>query len=84
MYNLNRAFERISNLLKEFKIENNNKFLISTQEDSNLELIKNNLEKFDMAHINLSNNSIYIDDKEYKQEFYFKNEKYMKLLELKK
>ena len=77
-------FERISNLLKEFKIENNNKFLISTQEDSNLGLIKNNLEKFDMAHINLSNNSIYIDDKEYKQEFYFKNEKYMKLLELKK
>ena len=51
---------------------------------SNLELIKNNLEKFDIGYINLTNNIICIGDKEYKQEFYFKNEKYVKLLELKK
>ena len=77
-------FEHIANILRELKIGNNNKFLISTQENSNLEIIKNDLEKFDTGYINLSNNSICIDDKEYKQEFYFKNEKYMKLLELKK
>ena len=73
-------YEHIANILREIEIGNNNKFLISTQEGGNLEPIKNDLEKFDTGHINLSNNSICIDDKEYKQEFYFKNEKYMNFL----
>ena len=73
-------YEHIANILRKLKIGNNNKFLISTQENGNLEIIKNDLEKFDTGHINLSNNSICIDDKEYKQEFYFKNEKYMNFL----
>lgn len=73
-------YEHIANIVRELKIGNNNKFLISTQENGNLEIIKNDLEKFDTGHINLSNNSICIDDKEYKQEFYFKNEKYMNFL----
>ena len=77
-------YEHIANILRKLKIGNNNKFLISSQENSNLELIKNNLEKFDIGYINLTNNIICIEDKEYKQEFYFKNEKYVKLLELKK
>ena len=77
-------YEHIANILRKLKIGNNNKFLISSQENSNLELIKNNLEKFDIGHIDLTNNIICIGDKEYKQEFYFKNEKYVKLLELKK
>ena len=77
-------YEHIANILRKLKIGNNNKFLISSQENSNLELIKNNLEKFDIGYINLTNNIICIGDKEYKQEFYFKNEKYVKLLELKK
>ena len=75
-------YEHIANLLRELKIGNNNKFLISTQENSNLEIIKNDLEKFDTGHINLSNNSICIDGKEYKQEFYFENVEYMKHLNL--
>lgn len=33
-------FEHIANILRELKIGNNNKFLISTQENSNLEIIK--------------------------------------------
>ena len=73
-------YEHIANIVRELKIGNNNKFLISTQENGNLEIIKNDLEKFDTGHINLSNNSICIDDKEYKQEFYFENEKYMNFL----
>ena len=73
-------YEHIANILREIEIGNNNKFLISTQEGGNLEPIKNDLEKFDTGHINLSNNSICIDNKEYKQEFYFKNEKYMNFL----
>ena len=73
-------YEHIANIVRELKIGNNNKFLISTQENGNLEIIKNDLEKFDTGHINLSNNSICIDDKEYKHEFYFKNEKYMNFL----
>ena len=73
-------YEHIANIVRELKIGNNNKFLISTQENGNLEIIKNDLEKFDTGHINLSNNSICIDNKEYKQEFYFKNEKYMNFL----
>ena len=77
-------YEHIANILREIEIGNNNKFLISTQEDGNLEPIKNDLEKFDTGHINLSNNSICIDNKEYKQDFYFKNDKYMNLLNLKK
>ena len=77
-------YEHIANILRELKIGNNNKFLISTQENSNLEIIKNDLEKFDTGHINLSNNSICIDNKEYKQDFYFKNDKYMNLLNLNK
>ena len=77
-------YEHIANILREIKIGNNNKFLISTQEGGNLEPIKNDLEKFDTGHINLSNNSICIDNKEYKQDFYFKNDKYMNLLNLKK
>ena len=75
-------YEHIANILRELKIGNNNKFLISTQENSNLEIIKNDLEKFDTGHINLSNNSICIDGKEYKQEFYFENAEYMKHLNL--
>ena len=75
-------YERIANILREIKIGNNNKFLISTQEGGNLEPIKNDLEKFDTGHINLSNNSIYIDNKEYKQEFYFENTEYIKHLNL--
>lgn len=75
-------YEHIANILRELKIGNNNKFLISTQENGNLEIIRNDLEKFDTGHINLSNNSICIDDKEYKQEFYFKNPEYMKHLNL--
>ena len=75
-------YEHIANILRELKIGNNNKFLISTQENSNLEIIKNDLEKFDTGHINLSNNSIYIDNKEYKQDFYFENAKYMEHLNL--
>ena len=77
-------YEHIANIVRELKIGNNNKFLISTQENGNLAIIKNDLEKFDTGHINLSNNSICIDDKEYKQEFYFKNEKYMNFLNLNK
>ena len=77
-------YEHIANILRELKIGNNNKFLISTQENGNLEIIKNDLEKFDTGHINLSNNSICIDNKEYKQDFYFKNDKYMNLLNLNK
>lgn len=77
-------YEHIANILREIEIGNNNKFLISTQEGGNLEPIKNDLEKFDTGHINLSNNSICIDNKEYKQDFYFKSEKYMELLGLKK
>ena len=77
-------YEHIANILREIEIGNNNKFLISTQEDGNLEPIKNDLEKFDTGHINLSNNSICIDNKEYKQDFYFKNDKYMNLLNLNK
>ena len=77
-------YEHIANTLREIEIGNNNKFLISTQEGGNLEPIKNDLEKFDTGHINLSNNSICIDNKEYKQDFYFKNDKYMNLLNLKK
>ena len=77
-------YEHIANILREIEIGNNNKFLISTQEGGNLEPIKNDLEKFDMGHINLSNNSIYIDNKEYKQDFYFKNDKYINLLNLNK
>lgn len=73
-------FEHIANILRELKIGNNNKFLISTQENSNLEIIRNDLEKFDTGYINLSNNSICIDDKEYKQEFYFKSPKYLNFL----
>ena len=75
-------YEHIANILREIKIGNNNKFLISTQEGGNLEPIKNDLEKFDTGHINLSNNSIYIDNKEYKQEFYFENTEYIKHLNL--
>ena len=75
-------YEHIANILRELKIGNNNKFLISTQENSNLEIIKNDLEKFDTGYINLSNNSICIDGKEYKQEFYFENAEYMKHLNL--
>ena len=75
-------YEHIANILREIKIGNNNKFLISTQEGGNLEPIKNDLEKFDTGHINLSNNSIYIDNKEYKQDFYFENAKYMEHLNL--
>ena len=75
-------YEHIANILREIKIGNNNKFLISTQESGNLEPIKNDLEKFDTGHINLSNNSIYIDNKEYKQDFYFENAKYMEHLNL--
>lgn len=77
-------YEHIANILREIEIGNNNKFLISTQEGGNLEPIKNDLEKFDTGHINLSNNSICIDNKEYKQDFYFKNDKYMNLLNLNK
>ena len=77
-------YEHIANILREIEIGNNNKFLISTQEGGNLEPIKNDLEKFDTGHINLSNNSICIDNKEYKQDFYFKNDKYMNLLNLSK
>jgi hypothetical protein len=75
-------YEHIANILREIKIGNNNKFLISTQEGDNLEPIKNDLEKFDTGHIILSNNSIYIDNKEYKQDFYFENAKYMEHLNL--
>lgn len=75
-------FEHIANILREFEIGNNNKFLISTQENRNLEIIKHDLEKFNTGHINLSNNSICVDDKEYKQEFYFENAEYMKHLNL--
>ena len=75
-------YEHIADILRELKIGNNNKFLISTQENSNLKIIKNDLEKFDTGHINLSNNSICIDGKEYKQEFYFENAEYMKHLNL--
>ena len=75
-------YEHIANILREIKIGNNNKFLISTQEGGNLEPIKNDLEKFDTGHINLSNNSIYIDNKEYKQDFYFENTEYIKHLNL--
>lgn len=75
-------FEHIANILRELKIGNNNKFLISTQENRNLEIIKHDLEKFNTGHINLSNNSICVDGKEYKQEFYFENAEYMKHLNL--
>lgn len=77
-------FELIADILKDFKIGINNKYLISTQEGTNLEIIKNDLEKFDTGYINLSNKSICINDKEYKQDFYFENKKYIKLLNLKK
>lgn len=73
-------YEHIANILRELKIGNNNRFLISTQENGNLEIIRNDLEKFDTGHINLSNNSICINNKEYKQEFYFKNLKYLNFL----
>ena len=75
-------YEHIANIVRELKIGNNNKFLISTQENGNLAIIKNDLEKFDTGHINLSNNSICIGNKEYKQEFYFKNPEYMKQVNL--
>ena len=75
-------FEHIANILRELEIRNNNKFLISTQENRNLEIIKHDLEKFNTGYINLSNNSICVDGKEYKQEFYFENAEYMKYLNL--
>lgn len=75
-------YEHIANILRELKIGNNNKFLISTQEKGNLEIIRNDLEKFDTGYINLTNNSICIGNKEYKQEFYFKNPEYMKQVNL--
>ena len=75
-------YEHIANILRELKIGNNNKFLISTQENGNLEIIRNDLEKFDTGYINLTNNSICIGNKEYKQEFYFKNPEYMKQVNL--
>ena len=75
-------YEHIANILRKLKIGNNNKFLISTQENRNLEIIKHDLEKFNTGHINLSNNSICVDGKEYKQEFYFENAEYMKHLNL--
>ena len=50
--------------------------------NNNLEIIRSDLGKFDTGYINLSNNSICIENREYKQEFYFKNPEYIKHLNL--